>query len=131
MDPCQQTDRIERIETAVEKLTGSVTVMASDIRLLSANVDTALKKIDEQERTLRGENGDPGLVAVVGRLNASMDDLYKALRGESDKPGLIAAIDNLVKKIAGWEDDKQWLSRLIVAWIFTTILGMVAALVKP
>jgi hypothetical protein len=130
MDPCQQTDRIERIETAVEKLTNTVSVMASDIRLLSANVDTALKKIDEQERTLRGENGDPGLVAVVGRLNASMDDLYKALRGESEKPGLIAGIDNLVKKIAGWEDDKKWLFRLVAAWVITTILGLIAVIVK-
>ena len=126
--PCLQT---ERIETAVDKLAETVSGIASDMRLLSATVDATLKKVDEQDTILKGDNGKPGMVAVVAKLNGCMDDLYGAMRGEKDKPGLIAAIDTLTKKIFEWEDTKKWISRLMIGWIVTTILGLLAVILKP
>ena len=64
MIPCEQTERIGRIETAVEKLAQTVTVMASDVRMLNANVEMALRKVDEQEHTLQGEDHH-GLIVMA------------------------------------------------------------------
>lgn len=129
--PCQQTERIERIENNVDKIAETVAGLASDIRLLNANVQSALKRLDDQEATIKGSNGDPGLVGAVSKLNMHMADLYGAMRGEGDKPGLISAISVLTKKIEDGEDENKWVKRLIIGWALTTILGALGIIFKP
>lgn len=129
--PCQQTERIERIENNVDKIAETVAGHASDIRLLNATVQTALKRLDDQEITIKGSNGDPGLVGAVSKLNLYMDDLYKAMRGEADKPGLISVISTLVKKIEGSEEESKWIKRLIIGWVLTTALRALGIIFKP
>ena len=129
--PCLQTDRIERIETSVDKISVTVNLLTTDIRILSVSVDSIIKRLDEQDVTLKGSNGSPGLVGAVSTLNSYMSDLYGAMRGEGDKPGLISAISVLTKKISDGDDESKWMKRLIVGWVLTTILGALGIIFKP
>jgi hypothetical protein len=76
----------------------------------------------ENRLNLLGENGAPGLVAVVNCLNGSMGDLYGALRGVGEQPGLIASINTLVKKIADWDDSKKWMTRLVLGLVIASVV---------
>jgi hypothetical protein len=128
--PCQQNDRIEHIEIAVDNMTGQVTTLVTDFAVLKKSVETALTTVGEHDRALRGYNGDMGLVAQVIQLTAIFTDLNGALRGTGKEPGLISSIDGLAKKINDWEDSKKWITRLVVGWFITALLGLVVIALK-
>ena len=128
--PCQQAERIERIENAVDRMTGQVSTLVTDFSVLKQRVETALDRVDDHEDMLKGVNGDVGVVAKVANLVEVFDELHETLRGKGKEPGLIAAIDTLTKKIAEWDDTKKWIGRLIVGWFITSLLGLLLITLK-
>jgi len=121
---CTQEDRITRIEGTVTAIDGKLDAINTNQAKIMTCLDIYMKKVDEHDAILKGENGDVGVVAKVAQAVDILDELKIALKGKEDKPGLIAAIDVLVKRAASTDDDKVWLRRLIIGTVITWMLGI-------
>jgi hypothetical protein len=93
---CNQVDRITRIEHTVDEIGDKVSQIATSVDILVVKLQPVIDKVQDHEKTLRGSNGDPGMVG---------------------------AISDIGKTISSWADNQKWLFRLIIGWLVTTVLG--------
>lgn len=130
MEPCTQEQRITRIEQAVENIAEKVEGLVLEFQTFRARMDNVLLSVEEHDRALKGNNGTVGLIAKVANALDVLNELNLALKGHAEKPGLIATIDRLSKTVECWNDDRKWITRLIIGWVVTTILGLVVIALK-
>jgi len=128
--PCQQENRITRIENKVDKLVDVVADVASSVKSLASKMDTIVDTVTEQERTLKGSNESLGIVAKVTTSVSLLDELNTAMRGEKDKPGIIAAIADIRKKITSWENNMNWFARAVIGIMLSGAIGTVILLIR-
>ena len=95
-EDCKQERRITRIEDKIDKMVDAVSDVVMTVNTLAVNVNTVLEKTAEQERTLKGSNGTPGVVS---------------------------SILDIKDKISKWESNLTWLTRTIIGLIVTAIFG--------
>jgi hypothetical protein len=74
--------------------------------------------LNDHHEILYGDRGRSGLIAQGEHL----EELEKALKGYGREPGLIADIKNLLVKMNEFEDNKKWLTRLVIGAILTEII---------
>ncbi len=126
MEPCQQEQRITRIEASVDVISEKVNLVANDISVIRDKVEAVTKTVDEHDRALYGSNGSVGVVAKVVQSVETLEDLKVALRGKGEEPGLISDIRTLMNWMGEWKDGRKWLNRLLaglaVAEVFRIIL---------
>jgi len=130
MEPCSQEQRISRIEQAVNAIDQKVEGLVLEFQLFKAKMDSVLNSVEEHDRALKGNNGTVGLIAKVANALDVLYELNAALKGREEKPGLIATIDRLSKTVECWNDDRKWITRLVIGWVITTILGLVVIALK-
>lgn len=70
------------------------------------------------------------LLAWKERATETLDELKIALKGYGKEPGLIAVIQNLTNKIEEYDDAKKWITRLVIGYIITVILGLIVIAAK-
>ncbi len=121
--PCQQEGRIKNIEAKVDVITDKIEEIHPDIQVIKERLTATAETVEEHDRALRGSNGDVGLVAKVSETTASVNDLIKTLRGEGNDPGLIGALSRLTEKMGNWESTWRWLTRLVIGWVITSLIG--------
>jgi hypothetical protein len=122
-EPCQQEERIKHIEAKVDVITDKIEEIRPDIMLIKDRLVSTVETVEEHERALRGSNGDIGALARVLDNAVVLRDLIITLRGEGQNPGLIGAISRLTEKMSAQEDDRRWLSRLVIGWLITSLVG--------
>jgi len=127
---CEQDERIARIEENVRCLDNKVDGLNTNQAKILTWLDIYMKKIDEHDAILKGENGQIGVVAQVVLAVNILTELNVALKGKEDKPGLIAAINNLVEKNSITDEQKVWLTRLIVGTLITWAIGIAVVIIK-
>lgn len=123
MEPCSQEHRIARMETAIDGIANKVDGLAAEFQLLKVKVEDVLTNVEEHDRALKGNNGTIGLIAKVANALDVLQELNEALKGKGEKPGLISTIANLSDVVREWKDDRKWVTRVILAWVLTTLLG--------
>ncbi len=124
-DNCIQEERIQKVEEAVEQIASQVSLTYTKISGIETKLEKALVRLSEHHSILYGERGSSGLLAWKERAAETVDELKLALKGYGDEPGLIAEIKNLSKKISEWDDTKKWITRLVIGYIVTVILGLI------
>src|SRR5271157_6016755 len=97
---CEQDERITRIEESVERMDGKIDTLNTNQQKVITWLEIYMKRTDEHDIILKGENGEIGVVAKVVQAVDILTELNTALKGKEDKPGLIAAIDDLLKRKA-------------------------------
>jgi hypothetical protein len=127
---CEQDERIARIEESVRCMDNKVDGLNTNQQKILTWLDIYMKKIDEHDAILKGENGNVGVVAQVVQAITILTELNTALKGREDKPGLIAAIDTLVRRNIVVDDEKVWLTRLIIGTLITWVIGIAVVLFK-
>ncbi len=130
MEPCTQENRITRIENKIDKLVDVVSDVAGSINTLAIKMNNMVDTVAEHERTLKGTNGNTGIVAKVVQSVDLIDELNIAMRGEKDKPGLIAAIGEMNRKIGQWEESMTWLKRAVVGIVVAAGAGLVSLMIR-
>jgi hypothetical protein len=126
MDPCTQTDRIGRIEEAVNGISAQVSALVTEFQVLKGKVEPVLAKVEEHDTALYGSNGNVGIVSDVARVSKALDvldELNGALKGVGDKPGLISVISTLSEQMKEGKDTNKWVSRVVLGWVIATTLG--------
>ncbi len=129
-EPCMQENRITRIENKVDKLVDVVADVAVSIKTLANKMDSMVDTVAENERTLKGSNGNTGIVAKVVQSVDLIDELNEAMRGEKDKPGLIAIISEMNRKIGSWEESMTWLKRAVIGIVIAAGAGLVSLIIR-
>jgi hypothetical protein len=99
---CTQVERITRIERTVDEIGEKVSQIATSVDILVVKLEPVIDKVQDHEKTLRGTDKDPGIVG---------------------------AISDIGKTITEWSDNQKWLSRLIIGWLVTTVLGAIYYLI--
>jgi hypothetical protein len=124
MEPCTQKERIERLEGAVDKIGGEVSGIASNVAIIKSRIEPLMDMVQSHDRSLRGNNGDAGLVSKVSTACNILDEFNYALKGDRKEPGLISDIKNLQTWMAEIKDERIWLTRLVVGVIFIEVVGL-------
>ena len=127
---CTQEERITRIEENVKCMDEKLDALHSNQQRTLTMLEIYVKKVDEHDAILKGENGEVGVIAKVVQAVDMLTELSIALKGKEDKPGLIAAIDVLVKRAAAEDDGKIWMRRLLIGAIITWILSVIVLVIK-
>jgi hypothetical protein len=105
---------LKALDEPVNELKVSVTIMQGDLRRV-------MEMTEETRRTLRGTDGEPGLVERVRALERSekdcqIIDLAEIVRGKKDgDPGLLERVRNL-------EEFQETLKKLI--WLIVGAVGV-------
>ena len=123
MQPCTQTDRIGRMEQNVQDIAKQTNEIANSVAILVVKLEPVITKVYENERALRGTNGDMGLVARVVGMTDVVNDLSVTIKGKGEDTGLVGEVSGIGKTIKEWADNQKWLFRMIVGWLVTTALG--------
>jgi hypothetical protein len=131
MIPCQQVDRIVRIEESVGDIGKKVDALSDTVLVLSQKIGPFLEKVEDHERTLQGSAGDIGLVAMNAETHKKTDEIYKLMRGEGEYPGIVGLLAELKKKMLSNEDTQKWLVRLTAGAIILSVIGDILKTVKP
>lgn len=127
---CPQEVRITRLENAVSSIQDQVSRMTAEFMVLKVRIEAALDQVAEHDRVLKGKDGSPGVIAKVANSVELIEDLNDALRGVDGASGLISEIRSLKEQIGDWGDTKKWLTRLVIGWVITAILGLIFLEVK-
>lgn len=122
--PCEQEDRITRIENTVEKVATDVATIGTNVLIIKEKVEEYGATIKKHDDILRGEGGDLGLVAQTKVNTRDVTELVSALKGEKDEPGLISVIADLAKRLGKKDDWEQWLYRLVGAGVITGLIAL-------
>jgi predicted RNase H-like nuclease (RuvC/YqgF family) len=116
--PNTSDNRLTRVEVAVSRMEGQVSHLVSEFAALKEKVEMMLGRLNDHQDILYGDHGKSGLIAQSEHL----EELEKALKGYGREPGLIADIKNLLVKMQEFDDNKKWLTRLIIGAILTDII---------
>jgi len=123
MQPCTQTERINRIEQNVQELSTQAMSIAHSVDLLVQKIEPIIERVNEHDRALRGSNGDMGLVAKVAGMAETVASLNITIKGKDEDAGLVGDVSDIGKTIKEWADNQKWLFRLVVGWLITTALA--------
>lgn len=111
-------NRLTRVEMAVARMEGQLSQLITEFADLKLKVETMLCRLDDHQSVLYGEHGKSGLITQGEHL----EELEKALKGYGREPGLIADIKNLLVKMGEFDDNRKWLTRLIIGAIITDVV---------
>ncbi len=103
--------RITRVEQTLSRVEGQISTLLSEFCDMKEKVDAILTRLDDHQSVLYGDHGKAGLVSQAEIL----DELNAALKGVGREPGLVADIKGLSTKMNDLDDNRKWLTRLIVA----------------
>jgi hypothetical protein len=124
MDPCQQENRIQRIEAAVDKIGVEVSQIAVDVGTIKTRIEPFFEVVQSHERALRGANGDVGLTAKVAGAAQAMAEFTVALKGDKGETGLIADIHGMKKWMGELKEERVWLIRLVLGIVIAEVVGL-------
>ena len=130
MEPCQQENRITRIENAVGEIGEKVNNIAADVSVIREKIDGVTRTVEEHDRALYGNNGGVGVVAKVVQSVETLEDLKIALKGKGEEPGLISDIRTLMDWMGEWKDGRKWINRLLVGLAVAEVFRIILEVMK-
>ena len=132
MEPCYQSNRIEKIEGTTESIEDKLDGIVRSQDAMAKDINNVMKMVEAHEITLMGRNGDVGLVSEVRSLQSSVESLVRttvnlvtALQGEKGNAGLVGVITSMQKTVSELADAQKWFIRLVLGIIVAAILGLV------
>jgi len=130
-EPCQQADRIKKLEVSVEIIEEKIDVLGENVQEIVIKLTPFIERVSYHDDLLRGKNGDIGLASKINLNGTKMDEIYALMRGVGDKPGIVGMFVEIQNKMKDSEDSQKWLMRLIAGAVIASILSNLLPLIKP
>ena len=130
-------DEQEQIEKLRNEFTGCRLTSTEDLTRLRSDVDLVMNRVIRLENAVYGTDGTGGLVGMVASVSSSMDRLSKSLNRALDilippdgKKGLLTRLEDVEGFLNETKDFKKWFYRMLIASIFTAVIGIAVAIFK-
>ena len=136
--PCEQNERICRIESAVGEIHEDIGGLATDMAVIKDKICNVVEKVEDHERVLRGFNGNTGIIAKLENSMNKIDKLDEAMFENGGLHDTMKEVSAYMKtsreeektRKADKKDNVKWLWRLVAGTAITGVLGWVLALLN-
>jgi len=104
----------------IEKIKG-------EIELIKSQISAIHECEQEQIRTIKGNNGNVGLVAKMSKLEEVVESLVIIMDGKDGNSGMLFKMTLLIKSMEDIADNRKWFTRQVLGWVITFLMGALVA----